>query len=86
MSFVDICNLSINQTLSRTLLTTFTVMITVIMLLVFGGGAIYDFSLLLFIGLLAGTYSTVFIASPVTVAWYRGKMPDFKSTANTKTI
>jgi SecD/SecF fusion protein len=86
MSFVNICNLSINQTLSRTLLTTFTVMITVIMLLVFGGGAIYDFSLLLFIGLIAGTYSTVFIASPVTVAWYRGKMPDFKSTASTKTI
>jgi len=84
-SLMEVCNLSINQTLSRTIWTTFTVLITVIMLLVFGGGSIYDFSLLLFIGLLVGTYSTVYIASPVMVAWYRGKMPDFKSKSTTTT-
>ncbi len=72
-----ICNLSINQTLSRTLLTSFTTLITVAMLLVFGGGAIFDFALALCIGVLVGTYSSVFVATPVVLAWYRGRKPDF---------
>lgn len=76
-SFVEICNLSINQTLSRTLLTSFTTLITVAMLLIFGGGALYDFALALFIGIIVGTYSTVYIATPVVLAWYRGKKPEF---------
>ena len=50
--FKEICNLSINQTLSRTLLTSFTTLITVVMLLIFGGGAIFDFALALCIGVL----------------------------------
>lgn len=75
--FKAICNLSINQTLSRTLLTSFTTLITVMMLLVFGGGAIFDFALALCIGVLVGTYSSIFIATPVVLMWYRGKKPSF---------
>ena len=70
-SFVEIANISVNQTLSRTILTSFTVLITVVMLLIFGGGAINDFAVALFIGLIAGTYSTVFIATPVVLWWHK---------------
>ena len=76
-SFKDICNLSINQTLSRTLLTSLTTLITVVMLLVFGGGAINDFALALFIGVLVGTYSSIFVATPVVLLWHRDRRPDF---------
>ncbi len=76
-TFWELCNLSVNQTMSRTILTSFTVMITVAMLLVFGGGAINDFALTLFIGIITGTYSTVFIATPVVIWWHKGKRPEF---------
>ncbi len=76
-SFLEICNLSINQTLGRTLLTSLTTLLAVVMLLMFGGGAINDFALALFVGVLVGTYSSVFIATPVVLLWYRGKKPDF---------
>ncbi len=78
--FTDICNLSINQTLSRTLLTSFTTLITVAMLLIFGGGAIFDFALALCIGVLVGTYSSIFIATPVVLRWYRNHKPGFSVT------
>jgi len=80
-SFKDICNLSINQTLSRTLLTSFTTLITVVMLLVFGGGAIFDFALALCIGVLVGTYSSIFVATPVVLLWHKDKKPEFAKTA-----
>ncbi len=76
-SFKEICNLSINQTLSRTLLTSVTTLITIVMLLVFGGGAIFDFALALCIGVIVGTYSSVFVATPIVLLWYRDKKPDF---------
>jgi preprotein translocase SecF subunit len=75
--FKDLCNMAINQTLSRTILTTLVTMITVVMLLLFGGGSINDFALALFIGMVAGTYSTIFIATPVVLVWYRNRTPDF---------
>lgn len=77
LGFKEICNLSINQTLGRTLLTSLTTLITVAMLLIFGGGAIFDFALALCIGVLVGTYSSVFVATPVVLLWYRDKKPDF---------
>jgi SecD/SecF fusion protein len=80
-SFKEICNLSINQTLSRTLLTSFTTLITVVMLLVFGGGAIFDFALALCIGVLVGTYSSIFVATPIVLLWHRDKKPDFAVSA-----
>lgn len=75
-SFVDICNLSMNQTLSRTLLTNFLTLISVLFLLILGGGSIRDFSLAMFIGMLAGTYSTIYIATPVVLLWYGFKTPE----------
>jgi len=60
-----LANISINRTLSRTILTSVTTLITVIMLLIFGGGAINDFALCLTIGVLVGTYSSVYVATPV---------------------
>lgn len=60
-----VANLAINRTLSRTILTSVTTLITVVMLLLFGGGAIRDFALCLTIGVLIGTYSSVFVATPV---------------------
>ncbi len=64
-NFMEIANLSINQTLSRTILTSLTTLIVVTILLIFGGGAIKDFALALFIGVISGTYSSVFVATPV---------------------
>ena len=72
-SFKDIANLSINQTLGRTILTSFTSMITVVALLVFGGGAIFDFALALFVGMVSGVYSTVYVATPVVMFWHNEK-------------
>lgn len=76
-SFKEICNLSINQTLGRTLLTSLTTLITVVMLLVFGGGAINDFALALCIGVVVGTYSSIFVATPVVLLWHRNRKPEF---------
>jgi len=76
-SFKEICDLSINQTLSRTLLTSLTTLITVVMLLIFGGGAINDFALALCIGVLVGTYSSIFVATPVVLLWHRDRKPEF---------
>ncbi len=64
---VKVFNDAINQTLGRTLITSFTTMIVIIVLLVFGGEVLRGFSFALFIGILVGTYSSVFIATPIVV-------------------
>ncbi len=63
----SVVNRSINETLSRTLLTSITTLIVVLSLLFFGGGLISDFALALTIGIIIGTYSSVYVASPVVV-------------------
>ena len=68
-TFVQIINASINQTLSRTLLTSGTTLMVVIALFFFGGEIIHDFSFALLVGILAGTYSSIFIASVFLVYW-----------------
>lgn len=65
----DIINLSINQTLSRTILTSLTVIIVIMALFLYGGEIIKDFSLILLIGVTVGTYSSIFIASPTVLLW-----------------
>ena len=65
----DIINLSINQTLSRTILTALTVIVVIVALLLYGGEIIKDFSLILLIGVTIGTYSSIFIASPTVLLW-----------------
>ena len=67
---VTIFNTSINQTLSRTLLTSLTTFVVVNILFFFGGEVIHNFSFALVVGVIVGTYSSVFIASPVVVEWY----------------
>ena len=64
-----IFNVSINETLGRTILTSGTVMMVVLILFFFGGPVIHDFAFTLIIGLISGTYSTVYIASPIVLLW-----------------
>ena len=64
-----IMNVSINETLGRTILTSGTVMMVVIILFFFGGPVIHDFTTAMIVGLITGTYSTVYIASPVVLFW-----------------
>ena len=75
-TFKDLCNLSINQTLARTLLTNFFTLISVFFLFLMGGNALRDFSVAMLVGMITGTYSSIYIATPVTLAWYRWKSPD----------
>src|SRR5690606_30050824 len=62
---VETVNDSVNQTLSRTLLTSGTTLLTLIILYVYGGEGIHAFSFALFVGIIVGTYSSIFIASPI---------------------
>jgi preprotein translocase subunit SecF len=71
MPLNDIINLSVNQTLSRTILTSFTVFMVLIALFFFGGTVIHGFVFAMLIGTVAGVYSTVFIASPIVLAFER---------------
>ena len=61
----EMINVSINQTLSRTLLTSVTTLIVVVLLYAFGGEGIHAFAFALVIGVLVGTYSSIFVASPI---------------------
>ncbi len=64
-----IVNRSINETLSRTILTSLTTLMVVVALFILGGGIIHDFAFALIIGILVGTYSSVYVASPILLAW-----------------
>ncbi len=66
---VEIINASINQTLSRTTLTSLTTLLVVMSLFFFGGKVINDFSFVLLVGVIVGTYSSIFIASPLLLDW-----------------
>jgi preprotein translocase subunit SecF len=64
---IDVFNISLNQTLSRTLMTSFTTLLVLIALFLLGGEIIHGFSVALIFGVLIGTYSSIYIASPVTL-------------------
>lgn len=64
-SLTDVINISVNQVLSRTIVTGLTTLLTLFALYFFGGSVIHDFSLVLIVGILIGTYSSVFVASPI---------------------
>lgn len=64
-----IVNKSINETLSRTILTSMTTLVVVVALFALGGGIIHDFSFALLVGILVGTYSSIYVASPILLAW-----------------
>jgi SecD/SecF fusion protein len=71
MSLKDLINLSVNQTLSRTILTSFVTLLTVVSILIFGGEVLGNFAFALLVGFISGVYSTVYIASPLIVAFSR---------------
>lgn len=70
-SFTDIANASLVQTLSRSINTSFTILITLAALLFLGGESIKPFVFTLFVGILVGTYSSIFIATPTVVIWQK---------------
>ena len=81
--FEDIINTSITQSLSRTLMTSLTTLIAVIAIFIFATGTVQNFAMNLIIGIVVGTYSSIFIASPILLAWQnarykRAKAADFK--------
>jgi len=67
--FMTTVNTSINEVLSRTIITSLTTIMAVLAILVFGGEVLFDFSLALSIGIVIGTYSSIFVASPIIVEW-----------------
>ncbi len=78
-SFSDVINASVNQTMSRTILTG--IMVWIASIILYGltmhtGGGIAEFSFPLIIGILAGTYSTIYIACPIVLWWHKGKRPE----------
>ena len=74
----DVINKSVNQTLSRTILTSLTVFLTVLALFFFGGAVIHDFSLALLVGVVFGTYSSVFISCPIVLLFEKQQPSNMK--------
>lgn len=74
-TFVEIINQALNQTLSRTIITSGTVFLATIALYLFGGGAINDFAFTFLVGILTGTYSSIYIASALVLWWHKGQKP-----------
>ena len=79
LSFYDLCNAAVNACLSRTVITSVTTFFAVLALFAFGDGSIFDFALIMLFGVVAGTFSSVFIATPIMFWWYKGKRPDFEA-------
>lgn len=71
-SFEDVVDISINQTLSRTIMTSALTLLSVIALLILGGEVLRVFAWALFAGIIVGTYSSVFVASPILIEWKAG--------------
>jgi SecD/SecF fusion protein len=74
-SFKELINQALNQTLSRTLITSGTVFIATMSLYLFGGGAINDFAFTFLVGIITGTYSSIYIASALVLWWHKGQRP-----------
>lgn len=70
-NYEKIVNTSLNQSLSRTVITSFTTLFVVVILYFFGGPVIHNFAFALIVGVIVGTYSSIFIASPILVEWQK---------------
>ena len=81
----DLINAAINSTLSRTIITSLTVFITVVILFFFGGNSIKGFAFAMMLGVLFGTYSSIFIASPIVADLTKGDYLDAKFTSSSTT-
>jgi SecD/SecF fusion protein len=74
-SFKEVMNQALNQTLSRTIITSGTVFLATLSLFIFGGGEINDFAFTFLVGIITGTYSSIYIASALVLWWHRGQRP-----------
>ena len=83
-TFKDLCNRALNECLSRTVITSITTFFAVLALFAFGNGSIFDFALTMLIGVIAGTYSSVFIATPIMMWFYKGRRPKFTTEGASK--
>jgi preprotein translocase subunit SecF len=72
-TIANVINSGINQVLSRTLVVSLTVVLVLVALFFFGGEVIHDFSLALLLGVFVGTFSSIFVASPLLVIWPKAK-------------
>ena len=77
----DIINQALNQTLSRTIITSGTVFLATLSLFIFGGGVINDFAFTFLIGIIMGTYSSIYIASVIVLWWHKGQRPNIGAGA-----
>ena len=78
-TFKEVMNKALNQTLSRTIITSGTVFLATLSLYIFGGGVINDFAFTFLVGILTGTYSSIYIASALVLWWHKGKRPHIGS-------
>jgi len=78
-SFTEIINRALNQTLSRTIITSGTTLLSTLSLYFFGGGVINDFAFTFLVGILTGTYSSIYIASALVLWWHKGERPKLAS-------
>jgi len=74
-TFKEVMNQALNQTLSRTIITSGTVFIATMSLFIFGGGEINDFAFTFLVGIVTGTYSSIYIASAMVLWWHKGQRP-----------
>ena len=74
-TFKEVMNQALNQTLSRTIITSGTVFLATLSLFIFGGGEINDFAFTFLIGIITGTYSSIYIASALVLWWHKGQRP-----------
>ncbi len=80
MSFRRIINLSVSQSLSRTLITSITTLLAVLAIYIFATGTIRTFAVSLVVGVIVGTYSSIFVASPILLAWHDRGVKRMKAT------
>ncbi len=78
-TFKDVMNRAINQTLSRTIITSGTVLLSTLSLYIFGGGVINDFAFTFLVGIISGTFSTIYIACFIVLRWHKGERPNIGS-------
>ncbi len=86
-SFADVMNTALNQTLSRTIITSGTTLLSTATLYFFGGTVINDFAFTFLVGVITGTYSSIYIACAIVLWWHKGKRPELAApTVDTDTV
>jgi SecD/SecF fusion protein len=85
-TFREVMNQALNQTLSRTIITSGTVFLATFSLYIFGGGAINDFAFAFLVGIITGTYSSIYIASALVLWWHKGQRPHIGAGAQVAVV